>query len=70
VEASFALIRLKNAISISGRSHGHINVQLILEELKGGGHYDSAGAQLDTTDMAEALALLKRSIEKFKENKH
>lgn len=70
VEASFALIRLKNGISISGRSHGHINVQLILEELKGGGHYDSAGAQVETTDMAEALTMLKKSIEKFKENKH
>lgn len=70
VEASFALIRMKNSISISGRSHGHINVQLILEELKGGGHYDSAGAQVETTDMTEALALLRKSIEKFKENKH
>lgn len=68
VEASFALVKIKNFIVISGRSHGHINVQLILEELKGGGHYDSAGAQLDTTDMQEALALLKKSIEKFKQN--
>jgi c-di-AMP phosphodiesterase-like protein len=41
---------------------------LILEELKGGGHYDSAGAQLETTDMQEALAILKRSIDKFKKN--
>ena len=63
VEASFALIRIGDTIHISARSHGRINVQLILEQLKGGGHYNAAGAQLAGVTLKEAVELLKGAID-------
>ncbi len=68
VEASFALVRIRNVVYISGRSNGNINVQLILEELHGGGHYDVAGAQVESTDIREVLDRLKQSIDQYKKN--
>ena len=56
VLASFTLFRDKDGVvNISGRSFGAINVQLILEKLKGGGHQTMAGAQLSgvTVDKAK-----------------
>jgi len=64
VEASFALIRIGEKIHISARSGGKVNVQVILEELHGGGHYDAAGAQLDGCTMKEAVEQLKAAIDK------
>lgn len=48
VEASFVLTQVGNNVSISGRSLGNINVQIILENerFKGGGHLVAAGAFL------------------------
>jgi c-di-AMP phosphodiesterase-like protein len=68
VEASFALVRIRNTVYISGRSNGNINVQLILEELGGGGHFDAAGAQAESTDIKEVLDMLKQSIDHYKKN--
>lgn len=65
VKASFALIRIGNDVSISGRSKGEINVQLILERLKGGGHFDLAGAQLRNTVLSTACELLKDAIDSY-----
>lgn len=68
VEASFALVRIRNTVYISGRSNGKINVQLILEGLNGGGHFDAAGAQIESSDIKEVLDLLKQSIDQYKKN--
>ena len=68
VTASFALCRIDDKIHISARSSGEINVQLILEKLDGGGHFDSAATQLNNS-MSEALTRLKDAIDEyFKEN--
>ena len=50
---------------MSARSTGKINVQLILEELKGGGHFDSAGAQVEDSSVLEVLSMLKDSIDHY-----
>ncbi len=63
--ASFVLCTIGEEISISARSDGNINVQLVLEELGGGGHFDAAGAQLKDADMQEALRRLKQSIDNY-----
>ena len=63
VEASFALIRIGDTIHISARSQGRVNVQLILEQLHGGGHYNAAGAQLAGVSLKEAVELLKGAID-------
>lgn len=62
IEAAFALVKIGDSIVISARSTGKINVQLILERLHGGGHFDSAGAQVNGKTMNEVLVLLKSAI--------
>ncbi|MBE6684901.1 MAG: hypothetical protein E7592_04555 [Ruminococcaceae bacterium] len=70
VEASFALVRMNNDVVISGRSKGKINVQLILEKLKGGGHFDVAGAQVKNSDLAKVRELLTDAIDDYFEFDH
>ncbi len=65
VSASFALMQIEDTIHISARSNGTVNVQLILEQLKGGGRYDSAGAQLKSASMQQALMKLKDAIDNY-----
>ena len=62
VRASFALVRVGDAIHISGRSDGSINVQLILERLGGGGRFDSAGAALTDASMEKAIEDLEGAV--------
>ena len=65
VRASFALIGIDGIVHISARSTGDINVQLILEKLRGGGHYDAAGAQVEAKSMQDALVMLKGAIDGY-----
>jgi c-di-AMP phosphodiesterase-like protein len=46
VNVSFVLFPIHDGVAVSARSQGDINVQLILEELGGGGHQTVAGAQI------------------------
>ena len=62
VKAAFTLADMGDYINISGRSYGLINVQLILEQLGGGGHLTMAGAQVRGKTAEEAVALLKDCI--------
>ncbi len=63
VLASFAICRIDNSICISARSSGTINVQLILERIGGGGHYNAAATQMPDITIEEALVKLKASID-------
>lgn len=65
IDAAFVLIRTDSAIAISARSNGKINVQLILEKIGGGGHFDSAGAQVKNTVSKEVLEQLKGAIDEY-----
>ena len=65
VKAAFTIVSIGEQIHISGRSDGSINVQLILESLGGGGHFDAAGAQLGSVDMKEATSRLKTAIDTY-----
>lgn len=65
IEAAFALVRIGEQIHISGRSNGDINVQLILEKLGGGGHFDVAGAQVVSDTITAVLETLKASIDTY-----
>lgn len=65
VIASFVIYEVDNNTSISGRSLGGINVQLILEKLGGGGHLTIAGAQLNETDAQTAKQQLIDAIEEY-----
>ena len=63
VDAAFSLVMIDGSIHISARSNGNINVQLILEKLNGGGHYDVAGAQVTGMPMQEVLSRLRSAID-------
>ena len=66
VDASFVLFKtMSNEISISARSMGNLNVQLIMEALGGSGHQTMAGAQLKDVTVNEALDTLKKSIDDY-----
>ena len=67
IEAAFTLVRIGDQIHISGRSNGKINVQLILEKLNGGGHFDVAGAQVISESVDTVLETLKASIDDYLE---
>ena len=49
---------------VSARSLGEINVQLVMEQLGGGGHLNTAGAQVETTP-EETLEKLKEILREF-----
>ena len=66
VDAAFALIRLGGETHISARSGGAVSVQLILEKMGGGGHFDSAGAK-STDPMLNVLESLKEAIDEYLE---
>ena len=67
VKASFVLTDYNKMIYISARAIDEINVQLIMERLGGGGHLNIAGAQLSDCTVAEARALLKKTILQMQE---
>ena len=63
IQASFVLFIVNNSVHISARSVGTVNVQLILERFQGGGHFDSAGAQVTNSTLEEVLLKLKDVID-------
>lgn len=70
VDASFALTRRsKDAVGISARSMGNVNVQVIMEKLGGGGHLSNAATQLKEITIEEAKVKLLGAINDYlKEN--
>ena len=65
ITASFVMANIGDKITISGRSIGDINVQVILEKLGGGGHITLAGAQIEGVTLEEAKALLIEKINEY-----
>lgn len=65
VKASFAVVPIGNEVHISARSSGTVNVQLILEKLHGGGHFDSAGTRIEGADTDTAVQMLKKVIDDY-----
>ena len=68
VDASFVIYPLENGMSISARSMGDINVQVIMEYLGGGGHHTMAGVQLRGCSAEEAKQKLMGAIDQYYEN--
>ena len=63
IEASFVIAKNNQGdISISARSRSKINVQRIMEELGGGGHFNLAAARLTDMTLQEAGEKLKTVI--------
>ncbi|MGN0684028.1 MAG: DHHA1 domain-containing protein, partial [Oscillospiraceae bacterium] len=73
VDASFTVYPIENGWSISARSLGKINVQVIMESLgnkkdDGGGHQSMAGAQLYDTTLEDAVDRLHTAIDDYLNN--
>ncbi len=65
IKASFVVFMEGDAVAISGRSIGNINVQIILEKLGGGGNRAAAGAQIKGGSTRDVLAELLKIIDKY-----
>ena len=63
VDASFVIFRTDVGISISARSLGAMNVQIIMEKLGGGGHQTMAATQFKDITVFEAKARLVSAID-------
>ncbi|SDI49488.1 DHH family phosphoesterase [Natribacillus halophilus] len=68
IKGSFVISKLKDQrVSISARSLGDVNVQIIMEKLGGGGHLTNAAVQLDTVSLSEAENRLQTAIDEYLE---
>lgn len=68
IDASFVIAKTEEDIcSISGRSNAEVNVQLILEQLGGGGHFTAAGVQQKGAATAELRKKLLEAINEYLE---
>jgi len=64
VDAAFTITKLdKDLIGISARSYGAINVQVIMEQMGGGGHLTSAATQIRDKKTIEVYEELKQILE-------
>lgn len=69
VKASFVLTDYQGKIYISARSIDEVNVQIIMERMGGGGHMNVAASQLEGVGLAEAIGVLKRTIDSMLDNR-
>ncbi|MBT2684855.1 DHH family phosphoesterase [Bacillus sp. ISL-37] len=68
VSASFVISkRSEDTVGISARSLGEINVQVVMENLQGGGHLTNAATQMYDISTDEAETLLQNAIEDYLE---
>ncbi len=66
VKASFVLSYIgENIVQISARSLGEENVQLVMENLSGGGHSTMAAAQIKNADIKTAKNMLLKAIDNY-----
>ena len=64
VTASFVIAsRADGKVGISARSLGELNVQIVMEELGGGGHLTNAACQLSVDSVEEAYEQLKNVLD-------
>lgn len=71
VKASFVIGKIDaNLIGISSRSFGEVNVQLIMEKMGGGGHFNNAACQLSDMTMQDAYRILLTMIDEYQEEEN
>lgn len=71
VDASFVIGRLgSNKVGVSARSKGTKNVQILMEQLGGGGHFNAAAMQSETKSVSELTEAVKEIIEERKESEN
>ncbi len=63
IKASFILTPYNGIIYISARSIDEVNVQVIMERMGGGGHLNTAGAQIENGTVEEGIVAIKRTLD-------
>lgn len=69
VGATFVAALHGGNIYLSARSNGKINVQIILESLGGGGHFDAAAARMEGETLKSALTKLQTAIDDYEDKR-
>ena len=65
IKAAFAVGRISETqVGISARSLGDINVQMLMEQMGGGGHLNNAATQISNKSILQVVGELKRALEK------
>ena len=67
IKASIVAVKSGNTYFISARSLGLYNVQLMMEEMGGGGHQTMAGVQIDNVDALLIKQMIYNAIDKYLE---
>ncbi|PQP79786.1 50S ribosomal protein L9, partial [Candidatus Phytoplasma phoenicium] len=63
INAAFTICKLQeNKIGISARSYNDFNVQVIMEQMGGGGHINSAATQIESNNLEEVVDKLKNIL--------
>lgn len=65
IKASVVLTEYQNTIYVSARSIDEVNVQVMMEQLGGGGHRTIAGAQLKDGTIEDAKRRVKEVIDQM-----
>lgn len=65
IKASFVLTPYNGRTYVSARSIDEVNVQVIMEQLGGGGHMNASGAQFEHTNLEEGVRALKNVLDKM-----
>ena len=65
IDTSFVLSRDGERVNISARSMGDTNVQVILEQLGGGGNAAAAGGQVTGKPIDQVAAEVARAIDRY-----
>ena len=65
VVGSFVLADINGRVYISARSKGDVNVQLVMERMGGGGHMNTAGAQIENSSIEDTKKKLNLTLRKM-----
>ncbi len=65
VEASFVIFELFDRVNITARSLGKLNVQIIMEHFKGGGHQMQAACQIENLSVQSVHEALIEAIDEW-----
>ena len=68
VDASFVIFKLGDAVCVSARSFGAVNVQVIMEYMNGGGHQTMAAVQIKNSTIAQVTEQVMRSLDRYNES--
>lgn len=68
IKASFVMTDYQGKIYISARSLDEVNVQIVMERMGGGGHLNTAACQIEGVGIAEAIGILKHTLDSMLDN--